>query len=132
VESIKYLLSLLAEKTEVWEVHLKEILMSNSVQASDSYNENINLLLLKFKRRIKINQEYTNEIVGGSHFIERIPLCSDNQVAKVYSLKNNIFSGECIIVNNEIIGCAFIKRGALLLKKAFGLTEGKLISKVTY
>lgn len=123
---LNYLRSALPDKKEGWTRGLNEILMSNSLKIGIPYDENLNLLLFKYKRRSVLSGDGESEMFGINDLIKRLSSCADEHKAKVCPLRNNSFSGECVIMNDKIIGCAFIKRGRSCSKEGLWVDGNKI------
>ncbi|WP_158781960.1 hypothetical protein [Pantoea sp. BAV 3049] len=121
-----YLKSALPKKRERWSQDLNKILMSDSLKIGIPYDEDLNLLLLKYKKRSLSNESFGSDIFGLNALIKNLSSCSGNHKAKIYPLKNDFFSGECVIMENEIIGCAFIKRGRSSSKEGLWINGNKI------
>lgn len=100
--------------------------MSNSLQVGKPYNESLSFLWVKYERRMAFNKWHGKKVVGLADLLKKRSLYSESQKVKVYPMKDDHFSGECVIVDDKIIGCAFIERGGSFSKKGLWI-DGKII-----
>lgn len=104
---------------------LREILSSNNVQVGVPYEESISLLSFKYKHRRKLNENSEHYMLGIDNLIEKLSHYSIKDKANVYPLKNDALSGDCIIINNKIVGYSFIRRGQSFSKKGLWINGRK-------
>ncbi|RRW72513.1 hypothetical protein EGJ48_11045 [Pantoea dispersa] len=126
MKHLSYLKSIFPKKREEWTRYLNGMLMSDSLIIGNPYDEDLNLLLLKYKKRNYINKEHGEEVLGLNDLVVKINSCLGDIKATVYPLKNDVYSGDCIVLKNEIIGCAFIKRGRSSYKKGLWMNGSKI------
>lgn len=126
MEYVKYLSARLPKKECDWLVILNEILMSNSLQISQPYDEHLSLLLLKYKKRMTLSQLCENRAIGLEELISKLSLYPDSQKAIIYPMGNKLFTGECVVINEEVVGCAFINRGRSSFKEGLWVDGRKI------
>ncbi|UFH49885.1 hypothetical protein [Pseudomonas sp. KNUC1026] len=105
---------------------LKSILMSGKTQAGAPHDEAIAFLLSTYQRRMISLAGSEDQPLGLVELVENLSSISNSERATVLPLKDDSLSGECVIVNNELVGCAFVKRGVLYLNRGLWI-DGKRI-----
>ncbi|MDE8555282.1 hypothetical protein [Pantoea vagans] len=123
---IAYLRNSLREPKERWSQSLKEILISDSLNCGTPYDETIKFLLFKYKSRSLLCKKNKSMAIGLDDLINSLLSYSENKKAKVYPLRNDLFSGDCITIDDKVIGCALIKRGLSSSKKGLWMNGDKI------
>lgn len=129
MKNMKKLNSILLRKnSESWSMDLKKILDSDNIQLGNPYNEKSNYLLTKYKKRMGLYNENDghNHIFGLIDLVKKLSLLSGDENLEVYPMQNDLFIGECILKENEMIGCAFIKRGRSYSKNGLWIEGNKI------
>lgn len=123
---LKYLRSILPFEGDKWSQWLDGILISNSVQIGTPYDEDLNLLLSKYKKRVIFSKNLAADTFGLNELVHKLSSYSSDHKLTVYPMENEFFTGECVIVHDEIIGCTFIKRGHSVSKKGLWVYGSKV------
>lgn len=127
MENAKYLRSILSKKNrDEWLLGLDEILRSDSLTGAPPHDESVSFLLLMFNQRMEKHILSGINTFGLPELIEKLALLPKTQILKVFPLKTDIFSGDCIVYKNSIIGCAFIKRDLSLSRKGLWINGKKI------
>ncbi len=108
---LSYLLSAMPASRNVWTQCLNEIFLSDSLEIGVSYVESLSLLLSKYRSRKRSTEIDISAPLGLDALIKRLAALKDNTKIIVFPLKNSVMSGDCFVIDDKIIGCAFIKRG---------------------
>lgn len=124
MDDLSYLLSAMPAKREDWSQSLSEILLSDSLEIGVSYDKSLSLLLPKYRSRMRSTEIDISDTVGLNALIKFLAALEDDAKLIVFPLKSRVMSGDCFIVGDEIIGCAFIKRGHGRSKEGLWI-EGK-------
>lgn len=121
---LRYLLSAMPASRDVWTQCLSEIFLSDSLEIGVSYNESLSLLLSKYRSRKRSTEIDISDPLGLDALIKRLAALKDNTKIIVFPLKKSVMSGHCFVIDDEIIGCAFIKRGRACSQEGLWI-EGK-------
>ncbi|QKZ03784.1 hypothetical protein [Pseudomonas eucalypticola] len=126
MENINYLKSTLPKKTESWVLDLNEILSSDSLHVGTPYEESVRLLLFKINQRVVKSGDLDKKTIGLAELAESLSLLVGEEKVRVYPMKSDVFSGDCIVVNDEMIGCAFIELGCSLSRRGLWIGGNKI------
>lgn len=124
MDDLSYLQSAMPAKREGWSQFLSEMLLSDSLEIGVSYEESLSFLLPQYRSRMRSTEIDISDTLGLNTLIKCLAAFEDNAKVIVFPLKNSFISGSCFIVGDEIIGCAFIKRGHSRSKEGLWI-EGK-------
>jgi len=126
MKSVGYLRSSLPKSKEPWSKSLNEILMSDSIHCGTPYDETIKFLLFKYRNRSVYYKKNKRGVIGLNDLVNSLSSFEENKKAKVYPLHNDLYSGDCIIMDDKMIGCALIERGLSSSKEGLWINGDKI------
>lgn len=113
MNNIEYLISRLPDGEDKCLKKLREILTSSSVEENEGNPRTLRVGFIRslYTRRREALSSAKVETFGVDELIDKISILPGDAEVLSYSLKNALYSGECFMVDNIFIGCAFVRKG---------------------
>jgi hypothetical protein len=114
MNNIGFLVSRLADSDHDWRASLFEILQSPDVEEihGNPQLHRVSFILKRARMREQNSITLVLETFGLPDLITALERLTPDQELKTYGVKNTTYVGSCFVLDDRIVGCEFVKRGA--------------------
>ncbi|WP_124014449.1 hypothetical protein [Serratia sp. FGI94] len=128
MDNINYLISSLPTSNESWIEKPHKLLISNTVKEKkgNPLKLNVTYVISQCKKRSEHIFLVERNSFGLCESIKNLQNISEGVDIYVYTLFDDSFTGDCFLIDNSIIGCAFVERKDATYKKGLWIDGNKI------